>query len=131
MKASLKSRLVVRLPDDLLAWIEQQAQAESLDSATWVRATLSRMRNGQPELAANYESVSVADLVNESLGDSPGTPIAPPAYDFGPSKAASALQLNEGAVEMMAPPAGDGGIKPMVKQAPRFSASNQPRWIEG
>lgn len=136
-RSTLNTRLVVRLPDDLLAWIDEQAAAESLDSATWVRATLARMRSGhvntpiEPHLAANDEAVSVADLVNESLGESSGTPMTAPAYDFGPSKAANALALNEGAVEMLAPPSGNGGVKPMVRQPPPFSAGNQPRWIEG
>jgi hypothetical protein len=45
MSSNLNKRLVVRLSDDLEQWIGAQAELEGLDTATWVRSILTRMKN--------------------------------------------------------------------------------------
>jgi hypothetical protein len=45
--STLSKRLVLRISDDLEAWIGKEAESEGLDNATFVRAVLMRLMNGR------------------------------------------------------------------------------------
>lgn len=49
--AALTKRIMIRLADDLDAWISEQSAREGLDNATWARAVLTRLKNGLPPIA--------------------------------------------------------------------------------
>lgn len=51
--STLSKRMVIRLADDLDAWIGEQAAREGLDNATWARAVLTRLKNGLPPIAGS------------------------------------------------------------------------------
>jgi len=44
--AALTKRMVIRLGDELEAWIGERAEREGLDNAAWVRSLLTKMMNG-------------------------------------------------------------------------------------
>jgi hypothetical protein len=43
---ALTKRMVIRLGDELDAWIAAKAEREGLDNAAWVRSVLTKMMNG-------------------------------------------------------------------------------------
>jgi hypothetical protein len=43
---ALTKRMVIRLGDELDAWIAAKAEREGLDNAAWVRSALTKMMNG-------------------------------------------------------------------------------------
>lgn len=69
---SLTKRMVIRLPDDLDAWIGEQAAREGLDNATWARAVLTRLKNGLPPIATPFQrGVTVTDAPRPQNGIEP------------------------------------------------------------
>ncbi len=56
--AALSKRLVIRLGDDLDAWITQRATLEGLDNAAWVRSLLAKTMNGLVPLPAHSHQPS-------------------------------------------------------------------------
>ena len=44
--ATLSKRLVVKIPDDLDTWINQQAEEQGMDAQNWVRSLLTRTMKG-------------------------------------------------------------------------------------
>lgn len=122
---SLKARVVVRMSDELEQWIGQQADSEGLDSATWVRSTLTKIKNGlaaksvapmeqtfvQQEaqfVEQSEEPVDPDDLVNEALAQAAGQQEMEVAHEQAQSN----------------------GVRPVFRRPTPYSLANQPGWIK-
>jgi len=115
---SLSKRIVVRVSDDLESWIGQQAEQEGLDSATWVRSTLTKIMRGksiqeapqyvQDQQPTEPSEIDIDELVNEGL-------------------AASVGQLETEAAQSEAQ---SNGVRAIVRRPPPYSLSTQPKWID-
>jgi hypothetical protein len=134
MSSNLNKRLVVRLSDDLEQWIGAQAELEGLDTATWVRSILTRMKNrlvppvnamgeepldlrpryrdlgvaNAEALATGYRDVGVVDadaMVAEALATADEQGLTAPRQDQEPE----------------IPPS---GVRSLVRRPPPFSTAH-------
>lgn len=129
---ALSERIVVRMSDELYRWIGQQAEREGLDSATWVRSTLTKLKNGvqskpaaqvvEIQAAETEESVPVAEQIEEQ-----SEPIDIDAMvQQGLAVADAQPQMIE--EEQYQEP--DVVVRPLFRRPPPFSQANQPGWIK-
>jgi hypothetical protein len=125
--ASLTKRVVVRISDELELWIAEQAEAEGLDSATWVRSILTRMRNGRgvQQIAAQQpQPGQFADLPQEFDGPPPD-PDALLSEALATAEAQGLTEPQPG--EEQAPV---NGVRALVRRPMPYSAAAQPGWIK-
>lgn len=149
--STLSKRLVVRLPEDMDAWIGEQAALEGLDNATWVRSVLTRMRNGRLSV-----SVSAVDVVNRAVrtvgheaetvaADEPPEELAEYGPDIEEKQYAPRVDIDAMVAEAVGAaeeqgltepreieqqPIAAGGVRPVFRRPPPFSATTQPHWLE-
>jgi len=143
--SNLSKRLVVRISEELEQWIGAQAELEGLDSATWVRSILTRMRNGRLPMAGKPVPISgivdfSMDIPSASMTESgPSTaPLSPDpipvevdtdamvAAALGKAESEGLTEPSNGAFPD--PPA--GGVRALHRPQVPFSPNAQPDWIQ-
>lgn len=55
-------RMIIHLADDLDVWIGEQAAREGLDSPTWARVVLTRLKNGLPAVPGSAPQLMAPEL---------------------------------------------------------------------
>ena len=134
--ASLTKRIVVRMSEDLDQWISEQAENEGLDSATWVRATLMRMRKGTGSIMQDMAMVETNDpthtvTVRTPLPETNFQPESPVDIDAIVSEGLDqAIALGQAEADVAQEEAQSNGVRALVRRAPPFSMSAQPGWIK-
>lgn len=132
--ADLTKRLVVRISDDLHAWIGQQAEQEGLDSATWVRSTLTKMMRGKSSFRETFEGQTLdGQAIRAEVLTGPMPPSAEEAdpididalVDEGLSQVIGQAEMQEAQEQ-----AHSNGVRAVMRRPPPFSLATQPRWID-
>lgn len=130
--STLSKRVVVRISDELEQWIGAQAENEGLDSATWVRSMLTRMKNGlvTAQLAQKVQPVRDSSPEPEQLADEPAEPIDTDAMVSEALDIADAQGLTAPR-EDPEPPIQTTGVRSLVRRPPPFSgAGATPAFIK-
>ncbi len=134
MPPALKSRIVVRISEDLESWIAEQGEREGLDPATWVRSILTSMRNGRlaAPIVQPMHTVQASAPIETLPPEPPADPVDTDAMVKEALGAAAEDGLLASAADLEAQ--GDapaaGGARPLYRPPVRFSPSQQPGWIE-
>lgn len=134
-----EARLVIRMTPEFRAWIDTMADADELDSSSWVRLQLAHLRNGrsqkEPVILPGRMSYRPIHDENEYVPE----PFEPQQLDqlpINPDDLVAAALATAEAQSLTEPPQQNeivpqAGTRALKRPPVPFSPANQPGWIQG